>query len=163
MNLQQKQNLRELLRSSKKENPMYRPHLSFPTLRFKKTSGEIKTSILVRVKTLQERQEALRKEVSEICSRWDLPADEVYAAGNDEEAIATYSTKMSNSLEAPGRQMTKGIVLKLQEDTRKLRELGREHATRIETLQELERVRANIGDDSRVFDLTFEELANLGF
>ena len=141
---------------------MYRSNLSFPTLRFKKTSGEIKTAILARVKVLQERQEKLRTEVGEICKRWDLPPAEVYDAGDDEDAINTYSTKMSSNIDN-GRQMNKGIVLQLQNDTRRLRDLGREHADRIKTLEELNRVSMNLGVDSREFDLTFDELATLGF
>lgn len=139
--------------------PQHQNLLSVPTLRFAKTANQIREALLKRIDKQTEKQMKLRMEVEEICKRRELDAEEVYAAGNNEAAIATYSTKMSSSY----TQAPRSIIEALQKDIERLSELGRQHASRVNGIAELQRVADNFEDGARVFDLTYSELATLGF
>ena len=147
---------------------MHYSQLSLPSLRFLKTVAEIQVALQNRMTHLAERQTTLRNEVSEICSRWELPPEEVYAAGNDEQAVNAYTAKISNSLASdnslvPARQLNRGLIERMTADTNRLAVLGRKHATRVAVLADLDRIARNLGDSGRQFDLSFTELATLGF
>lgn len=144
---------------------MHYAQLSFPTLRFSKTVAEIKVALKNRLKAVAGKQETVQKELSELCTKWDLSPEEVFAAGADDAAIATYSGKLVGTMAVMTHSKKPNMTLlqKAQAEIERIPELGRERARLILVVEDLERVSNHLGDDKRVFDLPYAELASLGF
>lgn len=146
---------------------MHHSELNFPSLRFQKKASEIKAAVTARRTALEGKQQTLRKMVSEICARRDISPDEVYAAGDNQAAISAYTGKIQGILETNAMsnnvKLSSGVIQALQDDINQLSELGRKHARRANVLADLKRVQENLGDDNRLFDLQYSELATLGF
>lgn len=146
---------------------MHHSQLSFPSLRFEKKASQIKIAIEGRLSILGMKQEMLQKEVSEICLRRDLSPDEVYAAGDNPAAITGYTGKMQDILNSSAAsnnvKLSSNIIQALQDDIDRLSDLGRKCAARTAAIVDLGRVQRNLGDDNRLFDLQYSELATLGF
>lgn len=135
--------------------------LLLPTLRFKKTAAQISASVTTLINDLRKQQAEASEAIMEICKRRDISPDEVYTAGDDEEAINTYSNRTLSSNATPHTH--RAILDALQKDLDKLRDLGRAHARYNDAITHLERVAVNFEAPTREFDLTLDELQQLGF
>lgn len=139
--------------------PFHLNQLTLPSLRFLKTSKQIQLALAGRIAESETKRQALRSQIEAICKVREIPPEEIYEAGDDEEAISTYSMKMSGSY----KQAPRSIVEALQADIETLARLGREHAKRLNGIAELSRVAVNFENPDRTFDLSYLELATLGF
>ena len=144
---------------------MHYAQLSFPTLRFSKTAGEIKAALKDRITKVEAKREVAEKEIADLCTKWELSPDEVYSAGADEAAISTYSGKMAGTMAVMthGKKPNMTLLQQAQAEMDRIPELGRERARLILVVEDMNRVVNNLTDNSRIFDLPYAELASLGF
>lgn len=130
----------------------------FENLRFKKDGGAIKSAIEKRrdavLKVLGEDQ----NRIAEICKRRQMDVEEVLAAGDDEEAVNTYTAKAFSNV--PARSNI--VIQELQNDLNLVRTLVRGTQNLIALKEKLETISNNV-ERERSFDLSFEELRALGF
>lgn len=132
-------------------------NMSCESLHFKKQGGEIREAIKLRSSKLAVEAEGLQKAIGVLCKARDLDMVEVLAAGDDEQAVGTYSNKAFNN--APKTNL---VLKALQEDLNTIRRQVRELQVVKGTNEALQLVADNI-EVGRDFDLTFDELRTLGF
>lgn len=138
--------------------------MHFENIKFTKTGQEIVTSLNKKIEGLQKRGEEFQKKIGEVCKARELDPAEVIEAGEDQEKVASYSNKMSNSVGAGSYQnVPKSIIESLQADINNLRVWGSKMA-RIKTeVTDCERVKNNINGSGVKFELSYDELVTLGF
>lgn len=128
------------------------------TIHFKKTGADIKAAIETKLKTLRENCTEDEKEITIVCERRGIKAEEVIDAANDEGATQLYESKAYSN--APAKHNK--ILEEMQSDMSLLRQLSASIAFTKEGIGALMTVQENI-EVKREFDLTFSELKFFGF
>jgi hypothetical protein len=131
--------------------------LDVATLRFKKTGEEIIKSLNVVAEHNRKDIEAAQEKITAICKRRELDPKEVLEASQDEQKFQAYSTSLYNN--AP---QASSALKALEADLNMIRHNTMSiRMTRSENM-DLQRIAENLEDD-RIFDLTYDELVQLGF
>ncbi len=125
-------------------------------IRYKKTGEEIKNSLATRIYQLKVSIEDSKAEVSRICKLREIDAKEVFAAGINEDAVETYSTRATSHIVA------RGALEELQRDLSAIRTRMFGIHTAQESIEYFERIIRNI-EPERSFDLPYSRLVEFGF
>ncbi len=132
-------------------------------VKFTKSGKDIIASLTKKVSGLNAKGEELKAKIAEVCKARELDPKEVIEAGEDQEKVATYSNKMSNSVGGGSYQnIPKTVIEALQADINNLRVWGSKLARLKAETVECERVINNIAADTS-FSVSYEELSYLGF
>ena len=124
---------------------------------YKKLGGEIGASVAAVRKDNSDYIDELHKEIAEICTRRDLKVNDVLIAGSSPERYEAYSTSIMEN----GPQ-SNAVLKALEVDLAKIRT----NLTLIEMTKNENEYHKRLADNiepNRSFDLTYDELVQLGF
>lgn len=133
---------------------------TFVSLRFSEKGSVIKERISRFVaKITNEDITHYRYELKQLCDDRQVDIEEALEAADDHEAHGHISAKYTN---APGAPRGNAQLQALQTDLDRIKRLVFDITYEERRIKNLERIADNIEAD-RVFDLTYTELAELGF
>lgn len=137
---------------------------SLTSLRFQKTAGAVAACATARVNALTIERNAVNARIQTICDRRELSLEEVLAGAESRESLEAYSTRITSAFEQDSNgRATRGLIAALQADLDAVAALGKKSASLGSLIAEFECIAANTDDPSRIFDLTLNELTELGF